>query len=235
MEDHQDQAAILRNLARDGAREANNAHNYSGGAVNGNNGAAPVSDFTSSEHHTYDETGLGTNYEDLDPAALLESLANYEFTPSETQDHMNASNSHFASLLKAAVTAEEGETSQRDTDGSRLRGHSTGIPAQEPFPQQPVATGSRKRRQTRGNAEEEQFGFILPNKSKRAKVREPEDPDELALEREIWGPEEGEDANENMTSSGSSVTTKIPGVHSASALFRKPSAASKKYTSTSQY
>ncbi|KAH8815610.1 hypothetical protein F5884DRAFT_772917 [Xylogone sp. PMI_703] len=227
MQNHQDQAAILQNLARDGTQEANNAHSYAGGAVNGNNGAAPISDFTSAEHITYNEIGLGTNYDDLDPAALLESLANYEFNSSETQGHINVSNAHFASLLQAAANAGEGEAGQKDHENG-VSTRSKAIASQYGFPPEPPNNRSKKRRQDQPN--DEQFGFILPNKPKRPKVREPEDPEELALEREIWGPEEGEEANEPISPSGNVITTKIPGVHSASALFRKPSAASKKYT-----
>ncbi|CZS93394.1 hypothetical protein WAI453_000985 [Rhynchosporium graminicola] len=66
-------------------------------------------------------------------------------------------------------------------------------------------------------------------------VSDDDEAEQLALERELWGPPEGE--NEDSISRSEQQDSPVPGIdarafglHSATALFRRPSSASKKYT-----
>ncbi|KAH7360504.1 hypothetical protein BKA65DRAFT_493288 [Rhexocercosporidium sp. MPI-PUGE-AT-0058] len=199
-----DQASILQDLA---------------------NGAAAAAD--AADESAEDPNGLETSFqEDLeDPAALLESLANYAppspviesraLPPPPVHNDLN----HFESLLQAAATAEgveaaEGDLSQRSFD--------------------PIDTNNKRKRGQEDASADDSKTIIRKSPKRRKKVSQ-EDADQLALERELWGPEEGEDeygpsTSERHVSPVPTAGARAAGLHSATALFRRPSVASKKYT-----
>ncbi|KAH6720041.1 hypothetical protein BKA61DRAFT_594087 [Leptodontidium sp. MPI-SDFR-AT-0119] len=214
-----DQASILQDLA---------------------NGAAADSAYAADEG-TEDPNGLETSFQDdlEDPAALLESLANYEpplVTESRAPPVLN-DHDHFESLLQAAATAEGVEAASGDLcqvgDSSELFDLSD---AYEYFKGSfgPIDT-TNKRKRGQEDASDDDSHMLIRSTSKRYKKTSQEDAEQLALERELWGPEEGEDEYDTPTSERhvSPVPTadaRAAGLHSATALFRRPSVASKKYT-----
>ncbi|KAK0125167.1 hypothetical protein ONS96_009028 [Cadophora gregata f. sp. sojae] len=175
-----------------------------------------------------DLNGLETTFqEDLeDPAALLESLANYEppqspavglRAPAVPSDH-----DHFESLLQAAATAEGVDAAEHDC-------------SQRSF--DPLDRNDKRKRNEQDDTYQldSESQMLLRDASKRRKKLSRDDADQLALERELWGPEEGD--NEEGMSTSERHTSPVPtadaraiGLHSATALFRRPSTASKKYT-----
>lgn len=188
----------------------------------------PIADFTFID--AYPVTELSNNYQDLDnPASLLSSIASYEHTISGHEGSTTTSHDHFASLLQAATTATEAEAAQT--------GHSkNGVPIGQPvindnFGFQNPPTGTKRKR----SAENDYSSFIKTKHQRRSPGSEE---DELGREREIWGPEENEDEESTMMeykqSLAMTANARAIGVHSAAALFRRPSSASKKYTSKSR-
>lgn len=208
---------------------------HSGGGsqiVSLNNGVAPASDFAFDASYTHPSAGLSQSQEDLDldPAALLESLANFEHPPSNSEHNIPISNDHFASLLQAAASAGGQENTQQNHGAVRKSTrHSTS--------REDLLSGfqqKRKRIDTSNNATGTQ-GFLVSNvKRKKADGLEADEEAHLAREREIWGSEEQNEDGD------SSIFEPIPGnhafhpvtagVHSAAALFRKPTNSAKKYT-----
>jgi hypothetical protein len=227
-----DQAASLRDLARNGAADEAPIYSYADMGSNEQlNGAQPrLHDCLFSD--AYSIAGLSNSFRDLeeeDPAALLETLASFEHPVVSNEERSNVSNDHFASLLQAVATAGEG-TAQTDLLQTReSSGPSTSDTYgffNRPFP---VETRFKRKRNDVGDRG---FGFVSP--SKRRKTTLPDDEEELAREREIWGPpSDDDDVSTKCSVQHSPVATadaRAVGVHSAAALFRRPSAASKKYT-----
>lgn len=202
--------------------------------------------FEDDEEEAYPITGLENSLDLEDPAALLESLANFSHEqPPHIETRPAVSTDQFESLLQAAATAGE----------AALEDHSQVGGSYTPFDQSdtheyfkrsfdPPGTNpkppKRKRGQDNGRESEERDDsdmlFRAPSKRRRRELQ-PEDEDQLAREREIWGPEEGEEGHntsmfERHLSPVSTADARAVGLHSATALFRRPTAASKKYTRT---
>lgn len=180
--------------------------------------------------------------DDLDPATLLESLANFEHPPSSSEpptahESIALSSEHqFESLLQAAASADSQEAAQAS------RGQNKSLITERLSSANGNNTATRTKRKRKQIEDEEDsaddnFGFIVTNKTKRKRRLPADDPEQLAIEHEIWGPEfEGiEDGSQSdgRTISLAGADARAAGVHSAAALFRRPSAASKKYTSES--
>ncbi|KAL3428104.1 hypothetical protein PVAG01_01613 [Phlyctema vagabunda] len=178
-------------------------------------------------------------YHDIDdPKELMEQLANFG-KPS------HAPNNQFESLVQAAVTAggaEAAEANGNTTDSqapsaspnTQSQLHSPG-----PFQSSTRATPARRRRKSRN--EVPQRGLIGSgpnNKRRRQDSSDGEDEDDLNqlnMEEEIWGPQDEENGSPSnfeyqTTAAEVAEDARTAGVHSAAALFRRPSAASKKYT-----
>ena len=191
----EEQAAILRDIARNGAT---GVYGYGNGE------------------------SMPHNYQDLDdPSALLGSIAYYEHPENDT------SHDHFASLLQAATTATEAENAQighGHNGGSRTQSM---ISDQFGFPN--LSTGAKRKR-----GGDEYPRFI---KTKIPKKKSLNNEEEELKTREIWGPEEEEEEEDELMetefqqSPAITANARAAGVHSAAALFRRPSSASKKYTS----
>ncbi|KAH7418182.1 hypothetical protein BKA64DRAFT_190817 [Cadophora sp. MPI-SDFR-AT-0126] len=189
------------------------------------NGAA---DNYGADGRAEDLNGLETSFQEEleDPAALLESLASYEppQSPVVGSRASAASNDHdhFESLLQAAATAEGVDAAEEDRSQRSF----------DPFEK----NNKRKRNeQDEAHQPDSESSMLVRDASKRRKKVPEEDADQLALERELWGPEEGE--NEGSMSTPERHISPVPtadaravGLHSATALFRRPSTASKKYT-----
>ncbi len=239
-----DQAAILRDLARNGAADEANIYGYADMGSNiQSNGANPSQDFSFS--NAYPFAGLSNSFQDIeDSAALLESLAGFDHVPSGNDARASISNDHFASLLQAAATAGGQEIAQteaaheQENDGQTVQSDNYGF-FKRTFPPEPRSKRKRKARELDGNAVDEEDGrsYGLISNKRRKKTPLPEDEDQLAREREIWGPEEDVDEDDVSIPDDSFQRTSIApadaravGVHSAAALFRRPSTASKKYT-----
>ncbi|KAI9740671.1 MAG: hypothetical protein M1818_004635 [Claussenomyces sp. TS43310] len=245
-----DQAAILQNSIRDVAPEAHpsDSAEYPALETNGsdldrhsdgstqnmlsNNGVAPALDFAFDASYTYPSTGLSQSQEelDLDPAALLESLANFDHPPAHT--NLPISNDHFASLLQAAATAGGHEATQQDRSGTRRSTRQSAAQYDLPL------NSPQKRKRAAKSTESEVQSFLITNtKRKKASDIALNEEAQLEREREIWGPEDNEedDDHTNFESMNEhppigSSEARAAGVHSAAALFRRPSSASKKYT-----
>ncbi|KAA8567570.1 hypothetical protein EYC84_008045 [Monilinia fructicola] len=170
-----------------------------------------------------------------DPILLLETLTKWDSRSDNnfTSTHTNA---QFASLLQAAETAG-GVNDMRSSTPSSNNGNGQSTRGS------PTKTSSKHRRDESEEAAEEEgemFGFINA-KSKPRKVRKltAEEEEEAAREREIWGSEpsdledeeegEGEDSNSKY-STIPNLNPRAYGVHGAAAIFRKTSAAGRKYT-----
>jgi hypothetical protein len=183
--------------------------------------------------NAYSMLGLSNSFQDLeDPAALLESLANFEHAPSCNEANTAVSNDHFASLLQAAATATGEEAALTGHDQGRRGTIRSTTPEQIASPQSPPSSDARRKRK-RHEREEQSFGFIT---SKVLRRSSPDDEEQrLAREREIWGPEYTEEDTpvtfEHQHIPIAGADARAAGVHSAAALFRRPSTASKKYTS----
>ncbi len=201
--------------------------------------------FEDDEEEAYPVTGLDSSLDLEDPAALLESLANFshEQAPHAETRQAAVSNDQFESLLQAAATA--GEASLEDH--SQVGGSYSLFDQSDTYEYfkrsfDPLGTNpklaKRKRNQDNGRQSEEHDDsdmlFRAPSKRPRREPQ-PEDEDQLARERAIWGPEEGEEGHntsefERYPSPISTADARAVGLHSATALFRRPTAASKKYT-----
>lgn len=195
----------------------------------------PESNFAFSNAHS--PLGFSDGFHNIeeDPAALLERLANYDQIPSSNEASTTVSNDHFASLLQAAATATGAEAAQ--VEHNHGRGDASQSPAPEQFaPIQGLPSSESRRKRKQDDRDEQPYGFV-PNKTARRSTSEDEAA-QLAREREIWGPEEGEETTlstfENHQHTPiAGADARAVGVHSAAALFRRPSTASKKYTSKS--
>ncbi|KAL2074459.1 hypothetical protein VTL71DRAFT_8237 [Oculimacula yallundae] len=249
-----DQASILQDLAN-GA--ADSAHVAEGDEAEDPGGADTQFDYLFEEDENEDDTypiaGLETSVqEDLtNSAALLESLANYEppslaiesRAPPLLNDH-----DHFESLLQAAATAEvveaaEGNSSQvRDNFAlyDEFDAYEYYKRSFDPIPNDPIPIDTNnKRKRDEDYVPDDKSETTARSPSKRQKsipveVAD-EDAEQLALERELWGPEEEEHEDsistpEQKVSPLRTVDARALGLQSATALFRRPSEASKKYT-----
>lgn len=179
----------------------------------------------------YRNTGLSNSFQDLDdPAALLESLANFEHPTSGNGGIAGPSNDNFASLLQAATEAEEAPISH----GQSRQGTNKSINSEQ-FAFQPPGAGRKRKR----NGQEDDYSEFTNAKHPKRNAATEEEEDQLAREREIWGPEEEEEEESEIFEYQQTPTVtanaRAVGVHSAAALFRRPSSASKKYTSKSQF
>jgi hypothetical protein len=180
------------------------------------------------------QTGLNNQQGlDIDAQTLLESLANYEHQPqtSEQVPPSSGGGDHFASLLEAAATAGVQDST---ADFGRRRSTRQPRAPEYGFPESPER-GNRTTRSSR--VLEDDPHVLIPGRNRR-KRHDSDEEEQLAREREIWGPEDDEE-----TGNGSAVEpryhtsppigasdARAAGVHSAAALFRRPSSASKKYT-----
>jgi len=248
-----EQAAMLQDLARNGAPEAqvygypevgaNGGHltGYSDNASNDmhSNGVLLVVGLANYMDFTYVETGLLQSQQDLDlddPAALLESLANFEHPPASSNAPI--SNDHFASLLQAAATAG-GEEAARIDLGKTRRSTRQSRATEELVTKQKDTHEVRPRRRLNDKPNlTESHDFVTRGTKRKRVLDETDEEEQLRREREIWGPEEPEEENpfdQEPQYGHSPIATseaRAAGVHSAAALFRRPSSASKKYTST---
>ena len=175
------------------------------------------------------------------PDAVLEDLQRFEREHlASTEQQAFAYNDQFASLLQAAATAggeeaariehERENTAPAAAENQVLSFYNRNHPIE--------ATRSKRKRAGNDDGNEGVYGecdFGLIGK-RRKRITPPVDEEELAQEREIWGSEE-EDADDDASrvyevhlSPMSTANARAAGVHSAAALFRKPSPASKKYT-----
>lgn len=240
-----DQAAILQDLARNGAADEASMYGYAEMGSNiQSNGADPSQEFYFTD--AYPTTGLSSSYQDMaESTALLGSLAAFEHPPS-TDERTPVSNDHFASLLRAAETAVGAEIAQ--AEGEQDNAGQSGEPDTYDFFRRtfdPEPRPKRKRTARGANRDEvdaeqeDGRSYGLVSNKRRKRTPSPEDPDQLAREREIWGPEtpEAEEDNEGSIPDDSfpqnpmsTAEARSHGVHSAAALFRRPSKASKKYT-----
>lgn len=180
----------------------------------------PYIDFIPSNTDHY--AGISNSFQDpLDSASLLQKLSSYEHPTSNNE----ISTSHqFASLLQAATTATAAEAAQ------------TGHERRAGSPDQSITSdhfGYEHDSTIRDPKHVGYEGFASKHRSRSPESEE----DQLAREREIWGPEdEDDDVDPIPLSFGYQQTPRVTanaraiGVHSAAALFRRPSKESKKYT-----
>jgi hypothetical protein len=201
------------------------------------NGVLPVTDYAYYADFTYAESGLLQSQQDMDlddTTALLESLANYEHPPSINNPPL--SNNNFASLLQAAATAGGEEAAQVDLGRTR-RSTRQSRHAEEATTLQTYTPENRARRRLSDKTDPTQtHGFVTRGNKRKRTLDETDEEAQLRREREIWGPEEPDEGDpyEEPLYGHSPVSTteaRAAGVHSAAALFRRPSSASKKYTS----
>jgi hypothetical protein len=185
------------------------------------------------------------SFEDLDTAVLLQSLADFEHPASYNEPHNPPEpptvsappatpNYHFASHLQAAAASNGGEAAQASPSQNQSKATAPTPPKYFNSLKNASKTTKRKRQELEYESENDDTGgFIKKSKSKRRKKIAQEEADQLARGREIWGPEYGIDigggSKRRTPVTGSEA--RAAGVQSAAALFRLPSAASKKYTS----
>lgn len=175
-------------------------------------------------------TGLSNSFQDPldDPQVLLSNLSNYEHPTTGIERSTSSNTDQFASLLQAATTATAAEAAQAG-HGQNERPTNQPIESNE-FSFSP--DGSRRR---------EQIDSYNSFESKNRSQSPGSDEERLAREREIWGPEEDEIETNSMLNAFQqtnykqtptvTASARSVGVHSAAALFRRPSKESKKYTS----
>ena len=243
-----DQAAILQDLARNGAADEASMYGFADmGSNMQSNGAGPSQEYSFSD--AYPAAGLSNSYQDMDDhSALLGNLVAFEHPPAN-DSRASVCNDHFASLLQAAgVTVEGGEIAQAEGGQeqgttARSRQSSTYGFFKTSFDTRPTP---KRKRTARGlssgevGAEDHEHSYGLISNKRRKRTTSPEDPEQLAREREIWGPESPEADDDEADSDVpddsfqqspvSTAKARALGVHSAAALFRRPSKASKKYT-----
>jgi hypothetical protein len=180
---------------------------------------------------THSPLGLSHGFQGLDdPAALLESLAAFDHLPSSNET-ATSSTDHFASLLQAAATATGEEAAYHEYDQGRNDESHSHTPEQfAPSHNLSGPEASRKRKQ---DERDEQNSFVANKTARRSSSVE--EAEQLAREREIWGPEVDElgleESFESQYAPIPGADARAVGVHSAAALFRRPTSASKKYTS----
>lgn len=186
-------------------------------------------------------------FKDLDPAILLQSLADFQHPASHSEpepplvsEPSAAPDHHFESLLQAVATAD-GEQAAQDSRGQKQSNPTAPAPVNSLSTIPKSTTTKRKRRDLEyddddDDDDEDAFGFIKPSKSNKRQRKKQAEAEQLAREREIWGPQSaGEGDGDGAAERRTPVRAKdarAAGVHSAAALFRAPTAASKKYTST---
>lgn len=227
-----EQAAMLQEMARSGGQPESHSspYEFSDTGANGAqlNGVNPLSDFAFDANYTYPTPGLSSSQDDidLDPAALLESLANFEHPNS---NNTSISTDHFASLLQAAATAGSHESQSRQISTRRSARKSKSSP-------EPISPNPNKRKRGNDDDSGDTTGFLKSNKRKSKNLTADEEAI-IAREKEIWGSEdEDDDANQQFEQHFDHPPVKgsdarAVGVHSAAALFRRPTSAAKKYTS----
>jgi hypothetical protein len=229
-----EQAAMLQEMARSGGQPESHSspYEFSDTGVNGAqlNGVNPLADFAFDANYTYPTPGLSSSHEDidLDPAALLESLANFEHPPS---NNTSISTDHFASLLQAAATAGNHESQDRQNMTRRRTRKSKSTP-------EPLSPNTTKRKRGSNDDNGDTPGFLKNNRKKNKKLTTDEEAI-IAREREIWGSENEEEDDDSSQHFGQHFDhppvkgsdARAVGVHSAAALFRRPTSAAKKYTS----
>lgn len=201
------------------------------------------------EHDDVDPVTLLEALSTFDPTPM-NNRANIRTGSQDGQRHdpqsHQFSNDHFASLLQAAETAGQSQENDIRMDNrkrntkAQIAARWGGSPSSATAFRPPIPrTHGEKRKQSPNAAQlpdqAPASGFIKPG-TRRKKTKEV-DPDQLAREREIWGSaSESEDADDGSAEthrSGPQVSTsdaRAAGVHSAAALFRRPTPASKKYT-----
>lgn len=218
-----DQAAILQGLTQEGDD------------VNGDHSLDYLFE---DDEEAYPNAGLETSLDLEDPAALLESLANFnhEHAPSSLESRAAASNDQFESLLQAAATAGEAALNGQVGESYTPFHQSNTYEYFKRSFDHSGAEPKRGRTQDADNSGNRDDSDMLVRATRRRRREiQPEDPDQLAIEREIWGPEEGEESQDTSTfqrhfSPVSTADARAVGLQSATALFRRPTAASKKYT-----
>lgn len=182
--------------------------------------------------NTYSYPGLQHNtFQDLDDTTqLLERINNYEHPPSGNDGPASATDG-FESLIQAATQAGAVQAGQHHRNGGDQldSSHYFGLPS--------FSQGTKRKRGQKSN------GYSAsPRHNLTGEHNASEDVDQLAKEREIWGSEEEvenlEQEEEEFVMGYEKTPTLMAnarsiGVHSAAALFRRPSSASKKYTSKS--
>ena len=208
----------------------------------------------SADEYDYGDNGPSNDFDDLDPTTLLKSLAEFEHPASSSEplaiadpptvsEAPAASERHFQSLLQAVATADGAEAAQArvllpNTKNSIIISQ-TATPKSAPK-SNATKTSTKRKRQEVEDDDEGDLGFIVTAKYKKYRKRKAETDEEelLARERAIWGPDDDEggeiDGGRRQSSVGTADARAL-GVHSAAALFRRPSAASKKYTSELAY
>lgn len=245
-----EQAAMLQALARNGAPEAqiygfhdNSTHMnaYGDGGSNDLHSTGMLIYIRSACCADISDckAGLLSSQQDLDltdPAALLESLASYEHPPPSS--NIPISNDHFASLLQAAAATAGGQDATL-RDSSQSRRTTTQSRSGEEFGDTTnYVSESASQRNHNGLGFTETHVVVTRSSKRRRVVDEVEEAEQLARERAIWGPEEPEEddnSDDEPHYEHPPITTseaRAVGVASAVALFRRPSSASKKYTST---
>ncbi|SZF03891.1 unnamed protein product [Blumeria hordei] len=199
-----------------------------------------------------------TDFNELLANILEVATPTVEETAAESRE--NNIESHFDSEISVNSATSRGESSVSPTysDSSSAKSYvspkcpelsiAEGIsrlrPRKKPF-RSPLPEKKRQSQSDELSKPEVQARRLIPNhrtKRKRASTPE-EDIDYVARENDIWGPREAEDIPEDDTfDKGTNDNSlkifspeilseaKLAGLHSAAALFRRPSAASKKYT-----
>jgi hypothetical protein len=184
-------------------------------------------------------TGLSNDPQDLTQSAVttayLESLANFEHP---VQLELSASDG----LLVATATADEQTTAQTERQDDHTQNSNDRFVIDDDFFTRSFALDSQSSRQqvleTQGKLVEKPDERESRNKQRKVTFQSLSEK-ELALERELWGSEDEEDDfhNDPRTPEHSPLSTseaRAAGVHSATALFRRPSKASRKYSSESK-
>jgi hypothetical protein len=235
-----------------------NAGPNAGGNGNGNGNGVPGVQYGYSLPPTQHHAGVNDN--DMDPVELLEALRDYNEQQSVGgqipipigqmgQGVSETENDHFASLLEAAATAGGHEAARGGGSGGNPgvaqmvgdkgagagaadAGDGRGKRKRESAGTGVGGTGEQRETDAAGDLFQKLAGV------KRKRAMKEVDEDQLAREREIWGPEdteedddEGEDGRAYTGPPVAPSDARAVGVHSAAALFRRPSSASKKYTS----
>jgi len=178
-----------------------------------------------------------------------ESLRRESVPTSPTQSHIDATQIQgpIAEGLRGHMIEGQSQpytNERRSQDYISERQSQTPAPTSEQLDRSPsplTIDRSKRKRQASDDLEDDEqstIGFVLSrktNKRRKTALEIQEEAAERAREREIWGPEDLLDEDGSTIDYQSNPVTageaRAVGVHSAAALFRRPSAASKKYTS----
>jgi hypothetical protein len=125
-------------------------------------------------------------------------------------------NSDLDSTLLRGLSSYEHQASSNDQFESLLQAAATALP----IPRESFRATSPFR-------DDQTFSFISSSRRRREAV----DPDQLAIEHEIWGVGEENVAFDGMDCESNHPSNLNTEVHSAAALFRAPSQISRKYSS----